>query len=190
MSFNNDGAWDIDEQLRVLDLVQTGVAAGDLVMLVDNSGTAVVGECIRQFEDRKPRIDLVGYSWGLVQRSGAVGTMGARTFSPLVVVRRVDAATASLASLVYGRVATLTVRISAFRAGGDRTVTDTQPMFELELGEAQITGQYLTTGGPLEIMSEVLVFNYRRVKISTAAQQMTGARGAVRECEMLAQSAA
>jgi type VI protein secretion system component Hcp len=190
MSFDSDGFWDVDEQLRVLDLVQTGFAGSDMVMLVDNSGSPVQGESARRFPDGKARLDICGYSWGLVQRGGAVGAVGARTFSPLVVVRRVDAATASLASLVYARTASLTVCISAFRAGGDQTAADTQPMFELELADAQITGQFLTTGGPLATLSEILVLNYRRITLRSAAQQATGARSAVRECEMTAQSPA
>ncbi len=188
MSFDTDGFWDIDEQLRVLELVQTRLEGSDLVMLVDNSGSPVAGESVRRFPDGKSRMDVCGYSWGLVMRSGAVGSTGARTFAPLVVVRRSDAATASLASLVNARTATLTVCISAFRAGGDQSAADTQPMLEMQLEDAQITGQFLTTGGPLATLSEILVFNYRRITLRSAPQQATGARGAVRECTMVASS--
>ena len=69
MSFNSDTGLSIDEQLRVLDLVRPDHAGGDLVMLVDNAGTAVVGDTPRAFPDKKPRLDITGYSWGLVQRS-------------------------------------------------------------------------------------------------------------------------
>lgn len=185
MSFDTDGIWDIDEQLRVLELVQTSFAAGDLVMLVDNAGSPVAGECLRQFPDGKARIDICGYSWGLVMRAAPGGGAGARTFQPLTVVRRIDAATASLASLAHARTATLTVCISAFRAGGDQRATDTQPMFEMQLQEARITGQFLTTGGPLQTLSEILVISYRQITLRSAPQQATGARGAVRECTMI-----
>ncbi|MGJ7495219.1 type VI secretion system tube protein Hcp [Variovorax sp. RT4R15] len=183
MSFNSDGFWDPDEQLRMLDLAQSGFAANDLVMLVDRSGTTVVGESTRQFADGKSRLNICGYSWGLAMR-GAAGSTGARTFQPLYVVRRIDSATASLASLVHARTGGLTVCISAFRAGGDETATDTQPMFEVQLQDAQITGQFLTTGGPLSTMSEILAVNYREITLRSSPQTSTGARGAVRECTM------
>lgn len=184
MSFDNsDGFWDVDEQLRVLDLAQAGFTGNDLVMLVDSSGAAVVGESTRRFPDGKSRLNVCGYSWGLVMR-GAPGGTGARAFQPLFVVRRVDSATASLASLVHARTAGLSVCLSAFRAGGDASATDTQPMFEIQLEDAIITAQFLTTGGPLSTMSEILAFTYRRITLRSAPQTATGARGAVRECTM------
>lgn len=183
MSFDTDGFWDIDEQLRVLDLAQSGFAANDLVMLVDRSGTTVVGECTRRFPDGKSRLNICGYSWGLAMR-GAAGSTGSRVFQPLYVVRRVDSATASLASLVHSRAGDITICLSAYRAGGDSAAPDTQPMFEIELHGAQFTAQFLTTGGPLATMSELLCLNYREITLRSAPQTSTGARGAVRECTM------
>ncbi|RYZ01374.1 MAG: hypothetical protein EOO24_15165, partial [Comamonadaceae bacterium] len=122
-------------------------------------------------------------------RDGASAT-GARTFQPLYVVRRIDSATASLTSLLHARTAGLTVCLSAFRAGGDAAATDTQPMFEIELADAQITAQFLTTGGPLATMSESLCFSYREITVRSSPQTATGARGAVRECTMQPTSAA
>lgn len=182
--FEEPGIWNIDEQLRVLELAQTGLRGGDLVMLVENSGTPVNGESARRFPDGKPRLDISGYSWGMIvrQRVGS-GAESGRTYQPLVVVRQLDAATASLASLAYNR-SLLKVCISAFRAGGDPSAADTQPMFEIELQDAQLTGQFLTSGGPLSTLAEILVFSYRRITQRSAPQQASGARGAVRECEM------
>lgn len=183
MSFNSDGFWDIDEQLRVAELAHSGLAANDLVMLVDRSGTVVVGECTRRFPDGKSRLNIAGYSWGLAMR-GAAGSTGSRVFQPLYVVRRVDSATASLTSLAHSRTGDLTVHLSAFRAGGDAAAPDTQPMFEIELQGAQITAQFLTTGGPLLTMNELLCFSYREITVRSSPQTSTGSRGAVRECTM------
>jgi hypothetical protein len=189
MSFNSDGFWDVDEQLRMLDLAQSGFAANDLVMLVDRSGTIVAGESTRRFADGKSRLNIAGYSWGLAMR-GTPGAAGPRTFQPLYVVRRVDSATASVASLVHARTTGLTVCISAFRAGGDATAPDTQPMFELELQDATLIGQFLTTGGPLQTMCEILAIAYREITLRSAPQTAAGQRGAVRECTMAPTAAA
>ena len=186
MSFNSDTGLSIDEQLRVLDLVRPDHAGGDLVMLVDNAGTAVVGDTPRAFPDKKPRLDITGYSRGLVQRSATAGANNVRNLAALVVVRRADVATASLSSLAYSRVDKLTVKISAYRTGGDPTAADTQPTFEIELADARIAGQYLMTGGAHDVPSEILSFAYRSITIRSAPQKATGQRGAVRECEMLA----
>jgi len=181
MSFNSDTFWDIDEQLRVLDLAQSGCAPNDLVMLVDRSGTPVVGESTRRFPDGRSRLNISGYSWGLVARGDPSAT-GSRTFQPLYVVRRIDSATATLSILATSRAGGLTVCLSAFKAGGDAAATETQPMFEIELADAQITAQFLTTGGPLATMSESLCFSYREITIRSWPQTATGARGGVREC--------
>lgn len=179
------GIWNIDEQLRVLGLVQTQFEGNDLVMLVDNNGTPVEGDGVRPFPDGKPRMTITGYSWGLtVNVPGGAASDRRRTMNPLTVVRRTDAATASLASLVSQAASNLRVLISAFRAGGDPSVTDTQPMFEIELSEARISGQFLLSGGPLGTLSEILVLDYRGITLRSAAQQSTGARSAVRECSI------
>lgn len=184
MSFNYDAALTIDEQLRVLDIVRPDNAGGDLVMLVDNAGAPVASDNLRVFADKKARLDISGYSWSMVQRAAGTNAGNLRSLSPLVVVRRADVATASLTSLAYSRADKLTVMISAYRAGGDPTAADAQPIFELELTKARISAQYLTTGGPLDVPSEILVFSYLNLIIRSAPQKTTGQRGAVRECDM------
>lgn len=186
MSFNSDGSWDIDEQLRVLDLVKPHPGI-DLSMLVDNSGTPVAGESVRRYHDGKARLDISAWTWGLVVRAAVgAGARGGRTYTPLVVVRDVDAASASLTSLTHAATAGLKIAIGAFRAGGDQSATDQLPFFELAVEEARISGQFFTTGGPSPKLSEILVIDYRRVTVRTAPQSDTGLRGAVRECEMAA----
>jgi len=181
---NNNAGLSIDEQLRVLEMVRPDHAGGDLVMLIDNAGTPVVGDNPRVFPDKKSRLDLSGYSWSLVQRDANAGAGNLRSLSPLVVVRRVDVATASLSSLAYARADKLTVVISAYRAGGDPTAADTLPTFEIKLAGGRIAAQYLTTGGSHDVPSEILYFSYRSITICTAPQKITGQRGAVTECEM------
>lgn len=180
------GFMNIDQQLRTLDLVQKNFDGDDLVMLVENAGAAVVGECERKFPDGKPRISIAGYSWGVFLRPGAPVNAQGKTMGPLVVVRRTDAATASLASLLANGSDKVKVCISAFRSGGDRAAVDTQPMFEMELEHCRITGHFLTTGGPLTTLGEILHIDYRSIMLRSATQLPTGARGPVRECQFTA----
>ncbi|QNP49167.1 type VI secretion system tube protein Hcp [Diaphorobacter aerolatus] len=158
----------------------------DLVMLLENAGSPVEGESPRKHPDGKPRLDIQGWSWGQMVNSVGGSADGSRNFAPLTVVRMADAASATLSSLAYNRSLKLTACISVFRAGGDPSAPDTGPMFEFRIEEGQLIGQYFVTGQSSGMLTEVLVFSYRKMVVNSAAQQKTGMRGAVRECLMAA----
>ena len=176
--------WQTDNLLRTSELATNALAGGDLVMLLSNSGTVVNGDNARKFPDGKSRLDLAGYTWGQVVNPETSSSTGDRHMLPLVVVRRVDAATATFSSFMQSRTNKLELRVSAYRAGGDSSTQDTLPMFELQLDEAQVIAQYFHTGGVLKDLTEVLAFSFRRMTVRSWPQQATGARGGVRECVM------
>lgn len=178
--------WNIDTLMRVAALGTGSNARPDLVMLLENAGSPVAGESPRKHPDGKPRLDIQGWSWGQSVNTVGGAAEGSRNFTPLIVVRMADAASATLANLAYNRTLKLTACISAFRAGGDSNSPDTGPMFEFKIEEGQLIGQYFVTGQGSDMLTEILVFSYRKMILNSAAQQKSGARGAVRECVMAA----
>lgn len=179
--------WSIDTLTKVVALAQSNSSGADRVMLLENAGTPLLGEATRRYLDGKPRLDITGWSWGQIVNAAGGVVDGSRSYTPLTVVRLADAASASLASLAHSRNNRLSVRISHYRGGGDIVVTHTQPMFEFEISEAQIISQYFLTGSDAEL-KEILVFSYRGIRIRSAPQQSTGARGAVREAQINVES--
>lgn len=178
--------WNIETLMGVAELGAGSAERPDLVMLLENAGSPVAGESPRKNPDGKPRLDIQGWSWGQIVNAVGGTADGSRNFAPLTVVRMADAASATLSSLTYNRTQKLNVLISVFRSGGDPSAPDTGPMFEFKVEEAQIIGQYFVTGQTSGVLTEILVFSYRKMTVSSAAQQGTGARGAVRECVMAA----
>ena len=173
----------IDELLRTLELAGGTRSGGDMVMLVDNAGTVVEGESARRHPDGKSRLDITGWHWGQSAHSESGAVDAARHLTPLTVVRLADSASGSLAILASNRTRKISACISLYRSGGDFTVTETEPLFEIAISEAQIIGQYFVSGTD-GTLREVLVFSYRSVQIKAAPQKSTGSRGAVRECQI------
>lgn len=171
----------IDELRRTIELASGARSGSDMVMLVDNAGTIVEGESVRRHPDGKSRLDITGWHWGQSAHSESGAVDAARHLTPLTVVRLADSASGSLAILASNRTRKITARISIYRSGGDSTAIETEPMFEVNIGEAQIVGQYFVTAADATLR-EVLVFSYRSVQIRTAPQKSSGSRGAVREC--------
>lgn len=172
------------EELQRTQRLAGGQRSGsDMVMLIDNAGTVVEGESARRYPDGKSRLDITGWHWGQSAHSESGAVDAARHLTPLTVVRLADSASGSLAILASNRTRKITAHICAYRAGGDATALDTEPFFEIAIGEAQIIGQYFLSGDD-GALREVLVFSYRSVKVKTAPQAGTGARGAVRECQI------
>lgn len=182
MSLNGDGKLDTDEALRLLDLYGAANRL-DMVMSIENRGTPIEGESERRYGDGKPRMDLLGYDVhaGLSVAPGSASA--ALVLSHLHVVRKSDAATASIASLLRNQAVDLRVTVSVFRAGGDN-IGDSQPMLEFVFENARVAEIALLTGGAVSEPSEVIRFGYRVMKISSASQQGAGQRGAVRTCEL------
>lgn len=186
MSLNPDGRLDTDEALRLLDLSRQAGTALDMLMLIENRGTVIEGESSRRFADGKQRMDVLGYDMhaGLLLPAGASSPR--LVVSHLHVVRRCDAATASIASLLRSQTTDLRIRLSMFRAGGDAS-PDAQAKLEFEFEGARVAEIALLTGGAVGGPCEVLRFGYRTLRIHSAPQQATGARGAVRTCELTGQ---
>ncbi|PZQ74535.1 MAG: hypothetical protein DI563_12020 [Variovorax paradoxus] len=181
--------YSIDNLLQLTRLAHTNQMGADLVMAMENSGTPVTGDNVRRYPDGKPRLDMVGMSWGLASATIGGAAQGPRSYAPLTVVRQADSASAILTQLTNNRAANLRATISKYLAGGDASVTaDTLPMFELKIDEAQITAQYFITAPGDVMLYEILVFSYRKIEIKTAPQQGTGSRGATRECQIIVAS--
>ena len=180
MTITADGRLELDEIKMYYDLAAQSSPDLDLVMLVDNAGTAVEGESTRAFADGKPRMDIGGYYWS-AQWQNVNNTERGR-ISMLTVVRRSDAATATLANLLKSRDMRLRVLISAFKAGGELRSVDMVPTFEIELEQARIQALISNTGGVWQVPSELIVFAHRGMTIRSAPQQHTGLAGAQREC--------
>lgn len=177
--------YSIDNLLQLTRLVHTHNMGADLVMAMENGGTPVTGDNTRRHDDGKPRLDILGLTWGLASATLGGAAQGPRSYAPLTVVRQADSASAILTQLCNNRAASLRAAIGMYRAGGDASAaTDTLPMFELKIEEAQITGQYFITAPGEVMLYEILVFSYRKIEIKTAPQQATGSRGATRECQI------
>lgn len=183
MSLNADGRIDTDEALRLLDLSLHAEGANDIALSIDNNRTPVEGESRRTYSDGKPRIDLLGYDVHAGLRIAPGVATPSLVLSHLYVVRRTDAATASIASLLRSQTPTLKLTLSIYRAGGD-PIRDADPMVEFIFEGARVSEIALLTGGAVGVPSEIIRFGYRVMKIQSAPQLASGLRGAVSTCEL------
>ena len=53
MAFLDDGSWSPEDAQRFYELIGTGSAETDLVMLIENKGAPVEGELDRPFDDAR-----------------------------------------------------------------------------------------------------------------------------------------
>jgi type VI protein secretion system component Hcp len=181
MAFLDDGSWSPEDARRFYDLVGTGSSEVDLVMMIENKGAPVEGELERAFEDGKARLSIGGYYWSVqVPESSAQNQVVPNN---LIVARRSDAATATLASLLRTQEKDLKVSIGVFKSGGDQKSNEQQATFELVLENARICRLVLNSGGNWGVPSELISISYRTLKVKSAPQKSSGARGAVRECQ-------
>ena len=181
MTIERDGRMDPDEVKLYYDLAACQSMELDLVMLVERSGTPVPCESLRVFSDGKPRMAIGGYYWQ-ADVSRTEGRSAMLSVDALYVVRRSDASTASLANMLRNNDRNLRVKISAYRASGDKRTVDRDPTFEIEIDEARIVALALSTGGPWQAPSELIRFGYRNLIIRSAAQLETGQVGPQNEC--------
>lgn len=181
MAFQQDGILDADEARELYGLIAPGPADVDMVMMIERKGTPIEGESPRQFDDGKSRMEIGGYVWS----AQTVASAGKHKLSvtSLLVARRSDSATASIASILRAQDLDLRVLIGVYKAGGDTRSTEAQPVFEMTLESARIVVHMLHSGGPWGVPSEIIAFAYRSIVIKSAPQTRTGARGAVRECK-------
>ncbi|KTT19812.1 type VI secretion system tube protein Hcp [Pseudacidovorax intermedius] len=182
MAFNLDGVLDPDEALRLIEAM-TADNGNDIVMALESRGTAVEGECQRPFADGRRRMDVAGYSFFMRTERSAGAARGQLELSGVHVVRRCDAATASLASLHQSQDPALKLTLSVFKAGGDNS-GDAQPMLEFAIEKARIYSHALLVGGNPKEPWEVIGVAYQKLELRSAPQTREGIRGAVRTCTL------
>jgi len=91
MALVEDGSWSPEDARRFYELIGTGSADTDLVMMIENKGAPVEGELERSFDDGKARLSIGGYYWSVqVPESSAQNQVVPNN---LIVARRSDAAT-------------------------------------------------------------------------------------------------
>jgi len=183
MSFTSDQILDPNAVLRLVDLACETASGQDLVLLLENKGSPIEGESTRDFEDGKKRLDVMGYIL-IAGVQVAPGASAAKvSTSNLIVVRRCDAASASIASLLKSQTEDLKVVLSTFKASGDNPSTDLQPTLEMEIGKGRVAHFSILTCGNLGGMPfEVIAFAHQGIEVRSAPQTKTGQRGAVRTC--------
>ncbi|MBU1360202.1 MAG: type VI secretion system tube protein Hcp [Gammaproteobacteria bacterium] len=180
MSWNMDGTLDPDEALRLLEHM-SGDSDNDFVMLIENKGNVVEGESGRAHEDGKQRMDVAGYAYLAEVVTPPGSSKGKVRNNAFIVVRRCDAATASIASLMKNQDSDIKVQLSVFKAGGDNA-SDMQPTLEFVLEGARVDTHSILTGGRPKQACEIVFFHFRKIEIRSAPQVKTGLRGAVRSC--------
>lgn len=167
------------EQIRTLIELAVDKGQYDLMLLIESQGRAIEGESPRQFSDGKTRMEVEGYLWGVATPTSSMVDVDHWNAYPrlLYVLRRCDAATASLLSLMNGRNDTLRITLSAYRAGGDARA---DPSLQFVVERGRLASQTLLTApgglGPCEILS----FAGRDFTISSRPQQGSGRTGAER----------
>lgn len=179
MTIARDGQLDLDEIKMYYELTCQSGGDLDLVMLVERSGTPLPCESTREFADGKPRMAIGGY---FLAAGRPPAQQRQLRMSGLYVARRSDKTTASLCSLLHGNDLTLRVLIEAYKASGDKRTIERDPTFQLELDEARVGDMVLNTGGPWQVPSELVCFEYRSITIRSAPQTETGQTGARSEC--------
>lgn len=165
------------EQLMHLLALAASKSEYDLMLAIEKDGSAVAGESPRTFGDGTPRLEVEGYLWGVAQRSGS-GAAGHQPYM-LYAVRRCDAATASIMSMLTSASEKIRVTLGAYRAGGD---SDVEPTLEIVVDQARLVLHSLLTGPGTAGPCEVLGFAGKKFEVRSAAQQRSGLRGAVRTC--------
>ncbi len=174
--FGGDGFLGV-EQLAALVGMAASKSDFDLMMAVEKDGSPIAGESPRLFSDGKPRMEIDGYVWGVAQRSGSGGA-GRQPYT-LYVLRRCDAATASLMSALTSASEKVRVTLGVYRAGGS---SDVEPMLEIDVDKARVVTHCLLTSPGVSGPCEVLGFTGRKFEVKSAPQQGSGLRGAVRSC--------
>ena len=171
------------EEIRTLIGLALDKTQHDLMLLIENQGRAIEGESPREFSDGKSRMEVEGYLWGVTAPTNSVGDVEFWGAFPrmLFVLRRCDAATASLLSLMNGRNVDLRITLSAYRAGGEARP---DPSLQFVVEQARLASHTLLTApgglGPCEILG----FAGRDFIVSSRPQHSSGRSGAERICTL------
>lgn len=173
-------SWD---ELRTLIGLAVDKGQHDLMLLIENQGRAIEGESQRRFEDGKKRMEVEGYLWGVAAPVNALGDTDHWGAFPrmLYVLRRCDAATASLLSLMNSRSMGVRVTLSVFRAGGEASA---EPHLQISVERARLASHALLTAPGALGPCEVLGFAGRDFTVRSRPQQGSGLAGAERVCTL------
>ena len=127
-------------------------------------------------EDGTTQLPVLGFEWGLTSTSATAPdkALARREYRPLFVMRRCDAATASIMSVLASNEG-MTVKLSVFESN-----TEKQSVWELSLKKARLLQHMTYTGGVIGGAQEVVALAAMEFELQTAPQQSTGIRGAVR----------
>jgi type VI protein secretion system component Hcp len=183
MSWDSNAIVDWDELGSVLKHMPSEPTSMDVHMTFSTPRAPIESEA--EGEGRL-QLPIIGYAFRAQreQRSAGVQTVVPQA---IWVTRNVDASTASFISAMinpgsgnrYGEAV-----IQAFKAGVDLTGRTSNPMIEFRFTDAAIVFHSIITppasSSPLEVMAIV----YRQLQISTAPQQASGLRGAVRTVQI------
>lgn len=166
---------------QILGLLATAIDAQsgyDLSAVIEKDGNPIApDEAKRSYSDGKPHLEIMGYLWGVSQDVGASST--SKRPHILYLVRRTDAATASIMSALVAGSENCRVQVDVHRAGGD---SDGDPMLQLVVDKARLVTHCLLTASVQHGPCELLGFAGRKFEIKSAPQQTTGLRGGVRTC--------
>jgi type VI protein secretion system component Hcp len=183
MSWDSNAVIDWDELGSLLKLMPSEPTSMDVHMTFSTPRAPVESEAEG---DARFELPIIGYVFRAQreQRSAGVQTVVPQA---IWVTRNVDASTASLISAMmnpgsgnrYGEAV-----IQAFKSGVDLTGRAPSPMIEFRLTDAAIVYHSIITPGASSSPIEVLGIVYRQLQISTAPQQASGLRGAVRTVQL------
>jgi type VI protein secretion system component Hcp len=172
----------IARALVIIDLADLSKEQ-DLTLMIESKGTVIEGECTREFEDGKKRLDVLGYGFAAAFEGAAQAGSAKVNTSGLTIVRMCDAASASLASLLKNQAMDLKVVLSSFKAGGDDSSKNMQPTLEFEVSKGRLMLYSILTPNRLNLgPCEVISIAYEGLELRSAPQTQTGQRGAVRTC--------
>ncbi|MGB3069937.1 MAG: type VI secretion system tube protein Hcp [Ottowia sp.] len=135
-------------------------------------------------EDGTPQLPILGFEWGVTTTSWTAPDKSAarRTYRPLFITRRCDAATASIMSGLSKNEG-MTVELSVFESN-----TDKQAVWKLKLKKARLIQHITHTGGPIGGAQELLALAAMEFELETAPQTSSGIRGGVRSFTDMIQS--
>lgn len=127
-------------------------------------------------EDGTPQLPILGFEWGVTTTSWTAPDKagGRRSYRPLFITRRCDAATASIMSGLTTNEG-MTAELSVFESN-----TDKQAVWKLKLKKSRLIQHITHTGGPVGGAQELLALTATEFELETAPQTSSGIRGGVR----------
>jgi type VI protein secretion system component Hcp len=180
MSWDSNAVVDWDELGSVLKVMPSEPTSMDVHMTFTTPAAPIDSEAGDSL------LPVIGYAFRAQREHRSAGVQ-AVVPQAIWVTRNVDAATASFISAMlnpgrgnrYGEAV-----IKVFKAGGDLVGVTPLPLIEFKLIDAAIVFHSIITPSSSSSPLEVMAIVYRQLEISTAVQQASGIRGAVRTVQL------